>query len=267
MPTYYPHLDLADISGRKRVDLVVDADAPQATIDLDQLDRLFSDGARTLLLTNPHNPWGRVFTRGELEGVRDVVARHGARVISDEVHAPLTLPGSTHVPYLSIDGTAEHAVTIVSASKACNIAGLRCAQIVTSDGPTMNRLIDVPPALNDSWSTLAAIASVAAYTDCDDWLAALVERLDAQRTLLGRLLAECLPEARMRPLEGTYLAWIDLRAYGHDDPAAVALERGRVHVSRGQDFQPGLPGHIRLNIATSPARLTEIIHRLATALT
>jgi cystathionine beta-lyase len=267
VPAYPPHHDVARITDRTHVELPVDADAPAATLDLDRLDQLFRDGARTLLLTQPHNPWGRVFTRAELEGVRDVVVRHGARVIADEVHAPLTLRGATHVPYLAIEATSEHAVALVSASKAFNIAGLRCAQIVTTDAPTMQRLIEVPNALNDSWSTLAAIASIAAYTDCDDWLASIIARLDGQRTLLAQLLADLLPDARMRPLEGTYLAWIDLRAYDHDDPAAVALERGRVQVSPGQEFQPGLPGHIRLNIATSPERLTEIVRRLANALT
>jgi cystathionine beta-lyase len=99
------------------------------------------------------------------------------------------------------------------------------------------------------------------------WLAALVERLDSLRSLLAALLAEHLPEARMRPLEATYLAWLDLRAYGHDDPTAVALERGRVLLSEGHLYHPGLPGHARLNLATSPDRLTEIVRRLGSALT
>ena len=94
VPAYAPQLAIAEISGRERVDLVVDPDAERAEIDLDRLDALFADGARTLLLTQPHNPWGRVFTRAELEGVRDVVLRHGARVIADEIHAPLVLPGA-----------------------------------------------------------------------------------------------------------------------------------------------------------------------------
>jgi cystathionine beta-lyase len=266
VPAYAPQLAVPEMTGRPRVDLVLDPDAERAEIDLDRLDRLFRDGARTLLLTQPHNPWGRVFTRAELEGVRDVVVGHGARVISDEIHAPLVLPGAEHVSYLALEGTADHAVALVAASKAFNTAGLRCAQLVVPDEAARKALLGVPVARNDSWSPLGAVAAVAAYTQGDDWLAALVERLDGQRRLLGELLATHLPQARMRPLEGTYLAWLDLRGYGHADPAAVVLERGRVRLAPGHDYQPGLDGHVRLNIATSPERLTEIVHRMATAL-
>jgi cysteine-S-conjugate beta-lyase len=266
LPAYAPQLAVAAITGRERVDLVLDPDAERAELDLDRLDALFADGARTLLLTQPHNPWGRVFTRAELESVRDVVVRHGARVITDEIHAPLVLPGAEHVPYLSLEGTADHTVAVVAASKAFNTAGLRCAQIVVPDQAARDRLLAAPVALNDSWSPLGVVAAVAAYTRGDEWLAALVERLDGQRRLLSELLSTHLPQARMRPLEATYLVWIDLRAYGQADPAAVALRQGRVRVAAGHDYQPGLEGHIRLNIATSPERLTEIIHRLANSL-
>jgi cystathionine beta-lyase len=266
-PAYAPQLDVAQVTGRERVDLLLDPDAPRAELDLDRLDHLFAQGARTLLLTQPHNPWGRVFTRAELEGVRDVVLRHGARVISDEIHAPLVLGGGTHLSYLSLEGTAGHAVAVVAASKAFNTAGLRCAQILSADDETHRRLVDVPMVRNDSWSPLGVVAAIAAYTQGDEWLDALRARLTSQRDLLVSLLAEHLPEARMRPLEATYLAWLDLRGYGHDDPAAVARERGRVWVAPGHDYQPGLGGHVRVNIATSPERLTRIVHRLATALT
>lgn len=272
VPGYSPQLEIAQITGRERVDLVVQPDDERAGLDLDELDRLLAKGARTLLLTQPHNPWGRVFTRDELEGVRDVVTRHGARVISDEIHAPLVLPGPdgkqvAHVPYLSIDGTAEHAVAVVAASKGFNIPGLKCAQLVAGNTETRDRLFRVPMARNDSWSTLGVVGSIAAYTEGDEWLAALIERLDAQRALLAELLATHLPEARTRPLEATYLAWLDLRAYGHPEPAATCRERGRVWVAEGSDYHPGLTGHVRLNIATSPVRLREIIRRMASALT
>ena len=196
-----------------------------------------------------------------------MVVRHGARVISDEIHAPLVLPGAEHVPYLSLDGTADHAVAVVAASKAFNTPGLRCAQIVTADPAARDRLLAEPMARNDSWSPLGEVAAVAAYEQGDAWLAALVERLDRQRTLLGELLADHLPEARMRPLEATYLAWLDLRAYGHDDPAAVALDKGRVQLEAGHRYQPG-PRRPRPR-STSPPRPSgspRSCSRLATAL-
>jgi cystathionine beta-lyase len=266
LPAYHPQLDVAQITGRERWDLPVDPDAETAMFDLHHLDRLFADGARTLLLTQPHNPCGHVYTREELEGIRDVVVRHGARVISDEIHAPLVLPGAQHVPYLSLDGTSNHAVAVVASSKAFNTAGLRCAQIVTTDDETRKRLVEVPMARNDSWSSLGAVAAIAAYEDGDAWLAALVERLDQLRSLLDRLLAEHLPDTRMRRLEATYLPWLDLRAYGHRDPAGVGLAKQRVLLSPGHAYHPGLDGHARLNMATSPERLTEIIRRLGAAL-
>lgn len=265
VPGYSPQLDVAQMTGRERVDVVVDPDADRAEVDLDRLDALLARGARTLLLTQPHNPWGRVFTRGELEGIRDVVVRHGARVVCDEIHAPLVLPGARHTSYLDLDGTHDHAVAVVAASKAFNTAGLRCAQLLVPDAETRRRLAAAPMAGNDSWSPLGVVAAVAAYSEGDPWLASLVERLDQLRGRLGVLLAEHLPLVRMRPLEATYLAWLDSRAYGHDDPAAVALERGRVKVGPGHDYAPGLTGHVRLNIATSPERLAEIVRRLGAA--
>ena len=265
-PAYHPQFGVAGLAGRETWELPVDPDAESAMFDLERLDDLFARGARTLLLTQPHNPLGHVYTRAELEAVRDVVVRHGARVISDEIHAPLVLPGARHVPYLSLEGTADHAVAVLAASKTFNTPGLRCAQIVTDHPATRDRLLDQPMARNDSWSPLGEVAAVAAYTHGDAWLGSLVERLDEQRTLLAKLLAEELPDARTRPLEATYLAWLDLRAYGVDDPAAVALARGRVHVEAGDRYQPGLPGHVRVNVATSPERLVEIVRRLATSL-
>jgi cystathionine beta-lyase len=265
VPGYSPQLDVSQLTGRTRVDVVLDPDASRAEVDLDRLDALFADGARTLLLTQPHNPWGRVFSRTELEGVRDVVLRHRARVVSDEIHAPLVLPGASHTSYLDLEGVHDHAVAVVAASKAFNTAGLRCAQLVVPSAVDRAELAAAPMARNDSWSPLGVVAAVAAYGDGDPWLASLVERLDQLRTQLGVLLTEQLPDVRMRPLEATYLVWLDARAYGHDDPAAVALERGRVKLGPGHDYAPGLAGHVRLNLATSPDRLTEIVRRLATA--
>ena len=263
-PGYNAQHGLAQVTGREQWDLPIDPDAARAEIDLDHLDALLSKGARTLLLTQPHNPWGRAFTRVELEGIRDVVLRRGARVVSDEIHAPLVLPGAKHVSYLDVEGTHDHACAVVAASKAFNTAGLRCAQMIVPRAADRAKLLAEPLSRNDSWSPLGVVAAVAAYSQGDEWLASLIERLDAQRSLFAALLSTQLPVARMRPIEASYLAWVDLRAYGHEDPSAVALQRGRVKVSTGQTYAPGLPGHVRVNIATSPSRLTEVVRRLAT---
>ena len=177
LPAYSPQLGLAEVTNRPQWDLPVTPDGDEYVLDLDHLDRLFADGAGTLLLTNPHNPCSHVHTRAELEGIRDLALSHGARVISDEIHAPLVLPGAEHIPYLALEGTADHAVAVVAASKAFNTAGLKCAQVVTGDRATLERLASVPMARNDSWSSLGVVAAVAAYRHGDEWLAALVERL------------------------------------------------------------------------------------------
>ncbi len=264
-PAYMPFLDVAAMVGRERVDLPLDPDAAEATIDLDRLDALLAAGARTVLLSQPHNPWGRAFTRAELEGVRDVVVRHGARVISDEIHAPLVLEGSQQVPYLSIEGTADHAVTVLAASKAFNVAGLKCAQVLAPDPVVARTLARLPLVRNHGLSPLGVVATAAAYEHGEPWLDALRARLSSQRDLFGQLLAAELPLARSRRMEATYLAWVDARAYGPQDPADRALHDGRVRVNAGPMFGPGNEGHVRVNLATSPDRLQEIVRRLAVA--
>jgi cystathionine beta-lyase len=184
------------------------------------------------------------------------------RVVADEVHGPLTLPGASFTPYLTID---ERAVVVTSASKTFNMPAVHGAQLVLLDPADRERVAALPVPAQHSWSTLGIVAGTAAWRDGDDWRAALLERLAGNRRLLGELLAERLPEARMRPLEATYLAWLDLRRYGVADPAGAALRHG-VRLAPGEEYQPGLPGHVRLNLATSPDRLRLIVDRLAAAL-
>jgi cystathionine beta-lyase len=263
LPCYPPFRDVVALAGREVVAVEVDPDSADAVLDLAAVEDAFRAGARTLLLCNPHNPLGRVPRREELAALAGLARRYDARVVADEIHGPLVLPGATFTPYLDID---ERGILVTSPSKTFNTAGLHTAQVVALDPADRERLRGVPLPQNHAYSPLGMIAAVVAWGECDDWHAALVRRLGAQRALLAELLAAHLPEAGMRPLEATYLAWLDLRAYGHDDPAAVALGYG-VRVAAGTDYQPGLPGHVRVNIATSPERLEAVVVRLAKALT
>lgn len=261
LPCYPPFRAVVALAGREAVPVAVDPDADDAALDLDAVQAAFEAGARTILLCNPHNPLGRVASREELADLAALAERYGARVVTDEIHGPLVLPGATFTPYLSVD---ERGILVTSASKTFNTAGLHCAQIVVLDPEEQRTLRGLPLPQNHAYSPLGMIAGVTAWTDCDEWHAALVDRLDAQRTLLGKLLADRLPEARMRPLQATYLPWLDLRGYGYADPAARGLRHG-VRVAPGTDYQPGLAGHARLNIATDADRLERIVTRLAEA--
>jgi cysteine-S-conjugate beta-lyase len=263
LPCYPTFREVVAVAGRELVPVFTAPDDDVAGLDLGAMEAAFADGARTLLLCSPHNPLGRVWTQAELEALRDLTTTYGVRVIADEIHGPLVLPGATFVPYLTVDPTA---LVVTSASKAFNVAGLHCAFVMTLDPAERERLRGVPLPMNNSYSPLGILAAATAYQQGDPWLASLVQRLDEQRTLLGALLADLLPAARMRPLEATYLPWLDLRRYDVADPAAAAVPHG-VRPAPGADFQPGLEGHVRLNIATSPERLTRVVERLSTALT
>lgn len=259
LPCYPPFRDVVAVTGRELVPVTLDPDAEEATLDLAAVETAFAGGARTFLLCSPHNPLGRVWSRAELTALADLARAYDVRVVADEIHAPLTLPGATFTPYLTVD---ERAVVVTSASKSFNMPGVHGAHLVLLDEADRAAARALPIPAQNAWSSLGVVASVVAWTGCDDWLAALLDRLAGNRDLLAGMLAEQLPEARMRPLEATYLAWLDLRTLA-DDPAEAALAHG-VRLAPGDDYQPGLPGHVRLNLATSPARLEEILHRLVT---
>jgi cystathionine beta-lyase len=263
LPCYPPFRDAVAISGRELVPVTVDPDADRAELDLAAVEAAFVAGARTFLLCNPHNPLGRAWSRAELTALATLARRYDVRVVADEIHGPLVLPGATFTPYLTVDETA---VVVTSASKSFNIPAVHGAQLVLLDPADRAVVAGLPVPAQHDWSSLGVVAGVAAWRDCDEWHAALVERLTAQRSLLAELLAEHLPEARMRPLEATYLAWLDLRAYGVADPAAAGLAHG-VRLAPGADYQPGLDGHVRLNLATTATRLSLIVHRVANGIT
>lgn len=262
LPCYPPFRTVVALAGREAAYVELDPDAETATLDLAAVERHFEAGARTLLLCSPHNPTSRVWTRAELEAVRDLAAAYDARVVVDEIHAPLTLPGADFVPYLTLDPSA---VLVTSHSKSFNTPGLKCAQVVTLDAADTERFRAVPFEANHGHTTLGMLAGAAAWRDSDLWLHTLRNRLDVLREDLAELLATHLPRARMRPLEATYLAWLDLRAYDVSDPAAAGLAHG-VMLAPGHDYHPGLEGHVRLNMATSAARLAQVVTRLAAAL-
>src|SRR5450756_257475 len=202
----------------------------RAALGLDGIDRAFRAGGHLPVLVNPHNPTGRVLERDELLAVADVVERNGGRVFSDEIHAPLVHPGAHHIPYASLsDATAAHTVTATSASKAWNIPGLKCAQVVLSNAADAAAWARADILLTEGASTIGAVANSAAYTEAGPWLAEALGYLDRNRHALRQALDERAPLVGYRAPEGTYLAWLDLRA---------ALD-ARPGTSQADDDAPG----------------------------
>jgi cystathionine beta-lyase len=233
-------------------------------LDLDGIDTALAAGARAIILCNPQNPTGVVCGREQLERLAVLAAEHDAWVLSDEIHAPLTLAGAEHVPFVGLGGdAAARGISLVSASKTFNLAGLGCAQIVTAGEPARGAVGELG-FMARHCSHFGVIASEAAYAGGDDWLDAVLAVLDHNRGLLGDLLAEHLPEAVYSAPAAGYLTWIDLSAYGlGTDPAPRILERGRLALSGGPIFGRGGEDHVRLNVGTSPALVAEAVERIA----
>lgn len=261
-PVYHPFFAIVE---EARCELV---EVPLRGEDLDVggIERELSRGAKALILCSPHNPTGGVPSREELAAIAAAAARHGAWILADEIHAPLTLPGAEHVPFLTVTEEArERGIAFWSASKAFNLAGLTCAQIVTASDAAAAVVTGLPVSATHC-GHLGAIGALAAYREGGEWLDRVLAVLDHNRALLARLLAERLPEVGYEQPRAGYLAWLDFRELGlGEDPSQPLLDRGRVALSPGPQFGPQGAGFARLNLGTSPALVEEAVARIAVA--
>lgn len=266
-PVYDSFFGFIEAIGRRRVDAPL---TPGGRLDPDSLADAFREataGGRraAYLLCNPQNPTGTVHSVDELAMLAGLAEEHGVRVVSDEIHAPLTHATSRFTPYLTVPG-AERGLAVISPSKGWNLAGLKAALAVA--GPwavdDLRRLHEVH---GHGASHVATLAHIAALDDGRQWLAGLLQELDANRHLLRSLLTEHLPAVGYQLPEATYLAWLDCRDLGlGDDPAATFRHRGRVALSPGGRYGDPGRGFVRLNLATSPQIITEAVRRMASSL-
>ena len=231
-------------------------------IDFEDLEAVASrPETRLLLLCNPQNPTGRVWTRAELEQVRDICRRNGVRVLSDEIHCELIHKGYEYIPYATID---PEAVVCCSPSKAFNTAGLQTANIVCPDTETRD-LID--RAINDNEvcdiNPFGVVALEAAYNDGGEWLDALNNYLEDNYRYLRETLGSAFPQLRICDSQATYLAWIDTHHLGisSDNLDKLLRENGKVHINSGTMYAGD--GYMRINYACPRSRLAEALRRLA----
>lgn len=266
-PAYMPFLDVPPWLGRPIIQVPMATDKGRFVLDLDGIDAAFKQGGHLLVLCNPCNPVGRVYTAEELAAVAEVVDRNGGRVFADEIHAPLIYPGGTHVPYASVaEQAAAHSVTATAASKGWNLPGLKCAQLILTSDADAAIWAEHGHFYEHGTSTPGVRATTAAYRGGRAWLADVVSYLDGSRKLLAEWLAGQLPAVRYQPPEGTYLAWLDCRDLALDDsPAEFFLAKARVLLTDGAACGGAGDGHVRLNFATPRPILAEIVRRMAEA--
>lgn len=265
-PVYPPFFELIPEAGGRVVEApLARTDDGAYELDLDAIDAALASRARAVLLCSPHNPLGLVHPRETLVALSEVVERHGAVVVSDEIHAPLTHSDASFTPYLTVSAAArEHTIAAHSASKAFNLAGLKCAMFVTASDRMTELVRGLPVEVEERTSIFGRIASTAAFEAGGDWLDGVIASIEDNRRLLTRLLAERMPAVRYREPRASYLAWLDLTDTGwSEDPAAVALKRARVAVNSGLTFGREGAGFVRMNIGCSPEVLAEAVSRLA----
>ncbi len=264
-PIYYPFLDAIADSGRRRVEVSLDPDGWR--IDPDRLAAAIDGTTRMILFCNPHNPTGRVFDDAEVAAVAAVAERNDLLVITDEIWGELVHPGSVHRPLAIADERFRgRLVTLGSASKTFNLAGLRTAVAHIDHAPLLDALATMPGHLQGSPSSLGVVGTITAWTECDDWLAAARRTISARLDQLARRLVADVPSVRLDPPQATYLAWLDFTgtALG-DDPADVLLDRFGVALSSGPKFGTNGAGFARINVATSEEILDQVIDRIASA--
>ena len=262
-PIYYPFRTIVEEAGRRIVD--VPLDGPDWRLDPERFEAALDPDTKLVLWCNPHNPLGRMFDAEEIAGLADVIERHDLLVISDEIWCDLTFE-DRHIPlWRDHPEIRERIVTLGSASKSFNVAGLRAAVAHIGDPRIRDRFEKLSTHFIAKPNTPGAEASLAAWTHGQPWLDKVKAQLRLNRDHLVQRVKDDLPGATITPPEATYLAWIDFSQSGLTGNASeIFRSRGRIGVHDGSKFCAKAGSCIRVNFATSPDILNELIDRMAT---
>ena len=267
-PVYPPMLKAPDNWGLRRIDAPL---SPDGAVDMDRFRAAVgAAGQGAFLLCNPHNPTGRVFRREELAAMAEVCLTAGVAIVSDDIHCDLLFDGRRHVPIASLSPEiAAHSITLMSAGKTWNIAGLNAAWAVVEDPGLRARFATARAGVADHANILGLIATMAALEQGEGWRREVVAYLQANRDWLAGAVATRLPGVRMTPPEGTYLAWLDCSGAppeAREDPQRFFLDRARVGFNPGPDFGPPGRHFVRMNFGCPRATLEEGVARMERAL-
>lgn len=232
-------------------------------LDREALAAAITPHTRLLMLCNPHNPVGRVFTRAELEFIAELCERDDLLICSDEIHSDLVFTGYRHIPIASLSPEIERrTVTLLAASKTFNMPGLVCSAAIVPDEKLRARLKDVAHGFGILPNAFGYVATEAAYREGQPWLDALLAHLEKNRDSVVDFVETRMPQISATRPEGTYLTWLDCRALGLENPQRFFLEQAKVGLNDGVPFGPGGQGFLRLNFGCSQDMLMKALSKM-----
>jgi len=269
-PVYYPFFHVIRENGRRLVDNSLVFDGNQYRMDFDDLEKKLSeDAVKLMIISSPHNPVGRVWTKDELKKLGELCIKHHVLVVSDEVHCDLILRGNVHTPFASIsEAFAENSITCVAPSKTFNLAGLQSSIVIIPNHEhrsTFKRSLRIQD--NAMTNSFALAAFEAAYNEGEEWLEQLLDYLENNLRVLNTFFEENLPQINVIQPEGTYLVWIDFRTLGLDAKALETLmqKKAKIALDEGYIFGKAGEGFERINIACPRKTLEDGLQRIKKA--
>ncbi|MCH3918132.1 MAG: pyridoxal phosphate-dependent aminotransferase [Spirochaetia bacterium] len=270
-PVYGPFSHVVTNNGRKLIDCLMDKDENgRYAFDIDKMESLVDKRLKVLMICNPHNPVGRVWSKEELLQLEQFAQRHDLLVISDEIHADFTFKGHKHIPFASLTPYAEsHTIACYAPSKTFGLAGLSTSYIVIPDPKIRQAFDDILYSLEvDNGNIFGFVALEAAFTKCDDWLEQLLDYLEANRDYACDFFKERIPQIQVWKPEATYLLWLNCERLGFKDNKeldAFFINNAKIGCNRGVRFSPSSEQYMRLNFGCPRSLLTQGLEQLEQA--
>jgi cysteine-S-conjugate beta-lyase len=265
VPVYPPFLSAPRYSGRELVRVRLHEQSNRWSIDFERLTHAVTPRTRLFLLCHPHNPVGRVFDRRELEQLAQQCLSRGVVICSDEIHCGLVLdPAKRHVPIATLDPeVAQNTITLMAPSKTFNLAGLGCSFAVIPSEALRRRFLRAKAGIVPMINPYGYLAALTAYRHGEPWRSELIAYLRRNRDLLAQALPRMPGDLSMAPVEATYLAWIDTRQTGINDPVRF-FEAAGVGLQDGSEFDG--QGFVRLNFGCRRALMEQALERISIAM-
>ncbi|WP_294145890.1 MalY/PatB family protein [uncultured Clostridium sp.] len=267
-PSYYPFFAAIERNQCRLVTNTLINNGGYYEIDFDDLEKKACDpDNKLLLLSNPHNPVGRVWTEEEIRKIGEICIRNHVLVVSDEIHCDLIMPGHRHIPFASLSEEFQNcSITCMSPSKTFNTAGMQASTIFIPDRELRDTFIRtmLRHGQYNRFNALGFQLYEAAYTRCDEWLEQLLAVINSNRLALKEYIEANLPEVKLTEMEGTYLQWMDFSAFGIEDRELerILVEEGDLFLDPGYEFGEGGGGFERINLACPESVLMKGLERL-----